>query len=158
MKLFNVLASATAAAYLLPAVAAQPQHALTPAHSQKPVSSSDVCFERAMTTADMVVCADQEYQRLDQELNRVYAALLAEMTPAQTQSLQDAQRRWLSFRDAEFNAINGVYDSLDGTIYRVLRLGQRNQVVRHRVEQLTSLRDAITGASIGPDPKKQPGK
>jgi len=157
MKLVKVLASATIAVCLLPAVAAQPQHALTPAHPQKPVPAPDVCFERAMTTADMVVCADQEYQRLDQELNRVYAALLAEMTPAQAQLLRDAQRRWLSFRDAEFSAINGVYDAQDGTLYRVLRLGQRNQVVRHRVEQLTSLRDAISGASIGPDPKNQPG-
>lgn len=148
MKLFIVFTAAIFATCLLPVAAEQ----------AKATTGSDACFERANTTADMVVCADQEYQRLDQELNRVYAALLAEMTPAQAQSLRDAQRRWLSFRDAEFNAINGVYDAQDGTIYRVLRLGQRNQVVRHRVEQLTSLRDAITGASIGPDPKQQPGK
>lgn len=148
MKLLTVVTAAIFATCLLPVAA----------ELAKATNTSDACFQRANTTADMVVCADQEYQRLDQELNRVYAALLAEMTPAQAQSLRDAQRRWVAFRDAEFNAINGVYDSLDGTIYRLLRLGQRNQVVRHRVEQLTSLRDAITGASIGPNPEGHPGK
>jgi len=148
MKLLMVLTAATFAACLLPVAAEQ----------QKATNTSDACFQRANTTADMLVCADKEYQQLDQDLNRVYAALLAEMTPAHAQLLRESQRRWLSFRDAEFNAIDGVYDAQDGTIHRVLRLGQRNQVVRHRVEQLTSLRDAITGASIGPDSKNKPGK
>lgn len=104
----------------------------------------------------MIFCTGQEYRNLDEELNRVYTGLLKVMSPEQTQLLKDAQRRWLAFRDAEFKAIDGVYDTMDGTIYRVIRAGQRNQVVRDRVEQLAALLGSMLGEDVGPGAAGKP--
>lgn len=127
-----------------------------PAAAEQPPSPTDTCLARAQTTADMIFCADQEYQNLDQELNRIYKALLKVTSPPQALQLKEAQRRWLAFRDAEFKAMGSVYDTMDGTIYRVIRAGHHNQVVRDRVEQLAALLEAMAGEDVGPDAAGKP--
>jgi len=115
---------------------------LTSVGVQSQVTKDDLataCLDKAMTTAAMVACMNQEYQRLDEELNRVYADLMSRLNPDQRDALRQAQRAWLVFREAEFRAQDALYDTLDGTMYLPLRVSHRSAIVRDRVNQLRSL-------------------
>lgn len=51
-------------------------------------------------TLEMRECISAEYVRQDQQLNRNYQALMADLTPERKMQLQTAQRLWLQYRDA----------------------------------------------------------
>ncbi|MBD8599729.1 MULTISPECIES: lysozyme inhibitor LprI family protein [unclassified Pseudomonas] len=52
--------------------------------------------------ASMNQCASQEYKALDAELNTQYNAQMGYLkTPARKKALQDAQKKWIAFRDAD---------------------------------------------------------
>ena len=57
--------------------------------------------ENAMTTADMSQCAQLDYQRADDELNAVYQHLRSMQDKKANLLLRDAQRAWITYRDAE---------------------------------------------------------
>lgn len=106
------------------------------------------CLDKAMTTAAMLECMNQEYQRLDEELNRVYADMMSRLNPDQRDALRQAQRAWLVFRDAEFRAQDALYDTLDGTMYLPLRIGHRSAIVRDRVKQLQALEGLVNPSKM----------
>ena len=51
-------------------------------------------------TAEMHACISAEHTRQDQQLNRNYQILMAELIPERKKQLQAAQRLWLQYRDA----------------------------------------------------------
>ena len=56
----------------------------------------------AQTQSQMNAQARAEFERTDAELNKTYKALLARIPDAESrQKLQDSQRAWIGFRDAE---------------------------------------------------------
>jgi uncharacterized protein YecT (DUF1311 family) len=61
-------------------------------------------------TLDMVECIVAETDRQDVRLNKAYKDLLGQLSPARKKQLQDAQRAWLKFRDANC----GFYGDPDG--------------------------------------------
>lgn len=80
-----------------------------------PASAQDAspadCSE-ALSTVEMNKCADQEFDKADAELNRVYAKAIAAVPGMATDNspfdaksweaaLRASQRAWLAFRDAE---------------------------------------------------------
>lgn len=59
------------------------------------------CLDRAgAVNAEIQQCMAAEWQRQDKHLNRAYQQLLARQTPGQKQRLQDAQRLWLKYTEA----------------------------------------------------------
>jgi uncharacterized protein YecT (DUF1311 family) len=67
-------------------------------------------------TAGMIECITAENQRQDARLNKAYKALMAELQPPRKTQLQEAQRAWIKYRDANCN----FYDDPDGgTLARV---------------------------------------
>ena len=68
------------------------------------------------TTRDMIGCITAENQRQGSQLNKAYKALMAELPTPRRAQLQNAQRAWLKYRDANcaFYA-----DSDGGTLARV---------------------------------------
>jgi len=65
-----------------------------------PAQSSPDC-EQAIATAELVACAEQEYQHIDRQLNRAYQALIGTLDGEGKRLLRQAQRAWIEFRDAE---------------------------------------------------------
>lgn len=59
------------------------------------------CEKKARTGRDMSVCAINDLERADAELNRVYKALLAQLGPGDKDVMRAAQRLWIVFRDAD---------------------------------------------------------
>lgn len=61
-------------------------------------------------TMDMIECIGAETQRQDARLNKAYKALTTSLTPERRRPLQEAQRAWIKFRDANC----GFYHDPDG--------------------------------------------
>lgn len=70
----------------------------TPAHA-----APDACMDQAQTQAQMTACAGAAFKRADDDLNVAYQQARTRLKgDAQgARMLQDAQRAWLRFRDAE---------------------------------------------------------
>lgn len=67
-------------------------------------------------TMGMIECMSAEHKRQDARLNTAYKALMADLQPARKSQLQQAQRIWIQFRDANC----GFYlDPEGGTMARV---------------------------------------
>ena len=59
------------------------------------------CMDKAGgTTFGMIECITTENQRQDSQLNKAYMALMADLPPPRKVHLQDAQRAWIKYRDA----------------------------------------------------------
>ena len=68
---------------------------------------SDLSKARPMTA---------ETKRQDAQLNKAYKALMADLSPARKTQLQEAQRAWIKYRDANCGF---YYDPDGGTLARV---------------------------------------
>ena len=58
------------------------------------------CMDSANTTVDMVKCNTQQAKVQDKRLNTAYQTALAAQEGARKQQLQDVQRLWIKYRDA----------------------------------------------------------
>jgi uncharacterized protein YecT (DUF1311 family) len=92
----------------------------------------DICWEKALTTADQVACATKAQMLWDQELNKTYQALLSALNvPSQT-ALRSAQREWLRYRDAEYKALDEFYGQLSGSMYIPILTVKKAEVIKQR--------------------------
>ncbi|HET6419598.1 MAG TPA: lysozyme inhibitor LprI family protein [Geobacteraceae bacterium] len=75
----------------------------TPAYGAK----KKTCYDTAQTQYELNVCAASELKKADYELNRVYKEILKRYAGDRVfiSRLKEAQRAWVSFRDAELEAI-----------------------------------------------------
>ena len=54
-------------------------------------------------TGDMLDCIGAETKRQDSRLNNAYKAAMPQLSPTRKKQLQDAQRAWIKYRDANCN-------------------------------------------------------
>ena len=77
------------------------------------------CMDGANTTADMVSCNAKEAKVQDERLNRAYKTALAAQEGTRKQQLQDVQRLWIKYRDANCafagSATGGTIDQVNGS-------------------------------------------
>ena len=77
------------------------------------------CMDGANTTADMVNCNAKETKVQDKRLNAAYKTALAAQEGARKQQLQDVQRLWIQYRDANCafagSATGGSIDRVNGS-------------------------------------------
>ncbi|PRA26702.1 lysozyme inhibitor LprI family protein [Pseudomonas poae] len=77
------------------------------------------CMDTANTTADMVGCNVKETKVQDKRLNVAYKTALAAQQGARKQQLQDVQRLWIKYRDANCafagSATGGTIDQVNGS-------------------------------------------
>ncbi|KJW03429.1 hypothetical protein REIP_1462 [Rickettsia endosymbiont of Ixodes pacificus] len=76
----------------------------------------------ALTQGDMHYCADEEYKKVDKELNQIYQEILKHISDKQEQVnlLKKSQNLWIKYREAEckFQSF-GVYG---GSVYPMILL------------------------------------
>ena len=94
------------------------------------------CIDRDPSTAGMIECLQQAYADWDAELNTVYADVRARVNPQAQSALKDAQRLWISYRDAEFAAIDAIYGAMEGTMWRLAGLSRKVEFLKNRVIEL----------------------
>ncbi|KTC62907.1 hypothetical protein AO262_22565 [Pseudomonas fluorescens ABAC62] len=77
------------------------------------------CMDGADTTADMVGCNVKEAKVQDTRLNTAYKTALAAQQGNRKDQLQDVQRLWIKYRDANCGfigaATGGTIDQVNGT-------------------------------------------
>jgi len=119
-----LLASLSLASPLL-TYAAEEQHPIDKVH--------EACMAKDYSTYGMIKCSDQAEKKWDAELNKVYRALRSKLNREGKKRLKKSQQKWLKYRDSEFETIATIYGAMGGTMWGVIAVGQRMEVVKQRV-------------------------
>ena len=86
--------------------------------------------------ASMNQCASKEYAALDAELNAQYNTQMGYLkTPARKKALQDAQKKWIAFRDADCQYQAGKRE-YGGSMWPLVQAQCLSAQTKVRVEQL----------------------
>jgi uncharacterized protein YecT (DUF1311 family) len=99
----------------------------------------------AGTQLEMNACAVDELDKADAELNAVYADLLekAKLDLAFVAKLRDAQRAWLTYRDADLDAWFACHDAnvrvCWGSMYPMDYAFRKAHLTRSRTAQLREM-------------------
>lgn len=109
--------------------------------------ATEDCMEKDMSTAGMVKCLNEAYDKYDNELNRLYKILIKKLDDDSAKELKSAQLEWIAFRDKEFKLIDAVYSKLEGTMYIPMRVSDRIEIVKKRVLDFEAYAD-LAGISI----------
>lgn len=102
-----------------------------------PVAASAQDCADANTQREMTECAQQSYQRADDDLNAAYkqASLIAHgYGGAAQEQLLAAQRAWITYRDAACDAEAALYDG--GSIQPMVRATCLERLTRARSDDL----------------------
>lgn len=114
--------------------------------------AQQTCLDNANTQQEINQCSDLENASADQELNRVYQTILKRHAGDKPfiDSLKQAQRAWLKWRDAEMLAIYperqepGYY----GSSFAGCWSGQMASMTRERTRQLKKWLDGVEEGDI----------
>lgn len=95
------------------------------------------CLDKAVSTASQRECTTTAENSWDAEMNRNYKILISKLPADARKNLQESQRKWLAFRDAEFGFISKYnFEVKSGTLFHVIADNQRMNLVKNRAEQL----------------------
>ena len=93
-----------------------------------------VCMDKAGgVTTGMVECIAAETKRQDVRLNKAYKNLMSTLDITRKKELQDTQRLWMKYRDANCKF---YYDPDGGSIVRVTSAGCFMDMTAQRADEL----------------------
>jgi uncharacterized protein YecT (DUF1311 family) len=125
-------------------IAAWGQSTTQPPHPIDAAYEECMSIDTNQTTYGMMMCAQQAEEAWDKELNKNYKELMALLTPEEQNQLKEAQRKWLAFRDAEFQFSGNLHYNMEGTMYRPMAADKEMQIVRARALELRGYIDLKT--------------
>ena len=79
----------------------------------------------------------------DKELNRIYKELMKRLDKHQQTALKEAQRNWIKYRDAEYQAIGQIIQRLEGTMWLPVPSARLYKINRQRAMELKDYLDWI---------------
>jgi uncharacterized protein YecT (DUF1311 family) len=103
------------------------------------------------STASQVDCTDRARQRWNSELNRDYQRLADRLAPKTKTLLEDAQRRWLQYLEADRLLIDAVYELTKGTMYAPMQAYSHLRPIRERSLVLKSYFTVLTNPKVSKD-------
>ena len=108
-------------------------------------ATEDIDCDNASSTVEMNFCSEQEYNKVDAELNRVYQEVLtgidthddveAGRLKAWKEALKTAQRAWVDFKEKDCGELIG-YEWYGGTGATSASLGCMIQKTGARIKEL----------------------
>jgi uncharacterized protein YecT (DUF1311 family) len=107
------------------------------------------------TQIEMNVCAGEEYQAADKQLNTTWKALIKKekANKAYTTSLRNAQKAWITFRDLEIKAMfacaEGNMRICWGSMYPLLEQGAMTEITKERTKRLQQFIDKGQNPAMG---------
>lgn len=113
-------------------------------------SASAKDCDNPQTQLDMNDCAVMEYQRVDSELNAVYAEYRKRLSPSQAQQLKAAEVAWIKFRDA--SCIFETSEVEGGSIHPLVYHDCLTTKTRERIAALKALASCKEGDPSCPEP------
>lgn len=101
-------------------------------------AQADFDCKAPQTQMAMNVCAGEDFQAADEELNTVWSDLRnARRDSNSWQPILDAQRLWIPFRDAHCEAVAAPYEG--GSIQPLIRSSCLADTTRQRTAQLIAI-------------------
>jgi uncharacterized protein YecT (DUF1311 family) len=94
--------------------------------------------EEGQTTVGMIECTAKARDEWDKELNKYYKLLMGVLNAAEKTKLQQAQRKWIEYRDTEYAFSGEMYYNLEGTMWRIAAAGRQMELVKERALALKS--------------------
>ena len=95
-------------------------------------------------TVKMLNAQSTAYESWDKLLNREYKELMTILSPEEKVRLRDAQRAWISFRDAETEFWWSESISDGGTLQPIIVFGYGIDLLKERVCQLSTYNKVAT--------------
>lgn len=89
---------------------------------------------QAVSSAEMLTCANQRYEAADAELNRIYQHLASQLPQQRRGQLKAAQKAWIVFRDQNAAFVAGAAEG--GTQYPILQVSELAEMTEQRTQQL----------------------
>jgi uncharacterized protein YecT (DUF1311 family) len=99
-----------------------------------PAFAAGIDCKNPSDQATMTICADQDYKAADKKLNETYRALLAAVTKPGQSKLQNAERAWVAYRDAQCDF--DTMDHRDGSIYPMIHASCLSTLTQAQTEHL----------------------
>ena len=88
------------------------------------------------STASMLNCINSATAQWDDELNKNYKLLMSVLRPEEKEKLKNSQLNWLKFREKEFEFSDAAYNTLEGTMWLVVKANRKLDFVKHRAIEL----------------------
>lgn len=107
--------------------------------SIKPSEAQDPCGD-AMTQRDMNDCAEVERKKADAELQQRYGFLISNLEPNYQDSLKNAQRKWMEYRDVNCRS-DAEYHN--GSVSPMVYSYCSRRMTINRLEELTRIYDDL---------------
>ncbi len=82
-------------------------------------------------------CENQRYEKADQRLNAIYAKLVAQVDPQRREKLKQAQRSWVTFRNANADFLASAAEA--GTLAPLIRVTAMADMTDGRAAELEKL-------------------
>jgi len=115
------------------------------ARPQHPIDRAfDACEEHSMDHVGHLNCLDKARMSWDREIDRVYRALHAKLTPSAQRALEKSQRAWIQYRDSERALLTEFYDPIVGTMWLDCHAADLIELSRTRALALQSMLDVLT--------------
>jgi len=102
--------------------------------SQLAIAAEDPCALGAHNQADINQCSVQRYKAADALLNRTYREVIASLNKGQLDKLKEAQRAWITYRDA--NCESQAFDYLNGSLYTSIQTNCLAEMTELRTSEL----------------------
>jgi len=89
-------------------------------------------------TLNMNECINEEFKIQDARLNKAYKEIISELSPARKKQLQEAQRAWIKYRDANC----AFYADPDGgTVANLIANDRFMSMTAERAKELEGLKE-----------------
>lgn len=96
------------------------------------------CVGKDSSKTNVSNCAYTTYGKWHSELDKAYGRVMKKLRrPADKAALKQAQTAWLAYQSAEFAAYDNMFN-IPGTKWYAVRLNNRINVIKERVQQLRS--------------------
>ncbi|WP_129725997.1 lysozyme inhibitor LprI family protein [Ectobacillus funiculus] len=99
--------------------------------------SSERLFDNVITTVEIREAAGQAYTRWDDALNEIYGILKTQLPTDELDTLKEAQRKWITYRDNTAKAESAEFEG--GTFESVQYLDSLGRLTKERCYELVRL-------------------
>ena len=96
-------------------------------------------LEENYTTIGMREALEEEYNELDKLLNKYYRELIGILSDEEQVELRESQRKWIEFRDKEYEFYGSYYSAMGGSMRGVIYNESANAIMLERIRNLVKL-------------------
>ena len=104
----------------------------------------DKCLDDDYSVQAMIICLNEAYDDWDTALNQYYRLLIKQLDYTAQIELRDAQKAWINYREIEFAFMDNLYGQIDGSMYRVIAIGDKVDFVKRRTLELKAYYEIVT--------------